>query len=108
MRLQTALAYVDTHFANQALQSDNLDDALQARSVTVIAAILKRYDTGGGIGGPIKILEDLLMKLWTNARPGVADRHPNAVALWSDPVLPSVFNHGLIGIGPALPIMRSS
>jgi carboxypeptidase family protein len=43
-----------SNFANQSLQSENLDDALKARAVTVIAAIRKRYDAGGGIGGPIQ------------------------------------------------------
>ena len=43
-----------SNFANQSLQSDNLDDGLKARAVTVIAAIRKRYDAGGGIGGPIQ------------------------------------------------------
>src|SRR5215510_11783704 len=42
------------NFANQSLQSDNLDDALTARAVTVIAAIKRRYDAGVGIGGPIR------------------------------------------------------
>ena len=42
------------NFANQSLQSDNLDDALKARAVTVIAAIKRRYDAGGGMGGPIR------------------------------------------------------
>ena len=43
-----------TNFANQALQSNNLDDALKARAVTVIADIRRRYDVGGGLGGPIQ------------------------------------------------------
>src|SRR5678816_652801 len=42
------------NFANQSLQSGNLDDELKARAVTVIAAIKKRYDAGGGMGGPIR------------------------------------------------------
>ena len=47
------------NFANQSLQSNNLDDPLRARGVTVIAAIRKRYDSGGGVGGPV--MRD---KLW--------------------------------------------
>ncbi|MBI3049343.1 MAG: TonB-dependent receptor [Acidobacteria bacterium] len=47
------------NFANNALQSSNLDDELRARGVTVIADIRKRYDAGGGVGGPI--MRD---KLW--------------------------------------------
>jgi hypothetical protein len=43
-----------SNFANQSLQSNNLDDALKARAVTVIADIRRRYDAGGGIGGPIQ------------------------------------------------------
>jgi hypothetical protein len=42
------------NFANQSLQSGNLDDSLKARGVTVIAAIRKRYDAGGGLGGPLR------------------------------------------------------
>ena len=47
------------NFANQGLQSNNLDDDLRARAVTVVAEIRKRYDVGGGVGGPM--LRD---KLW--------------------------------------------
>ena len=47
------------NFANQGLQSSNLDGSLRARGVTVIADIRKRYDVGGGVGGPI--MRD---KLW--------------------------------------------
>ena len=41
------------NFGNKGLQSNNLDDGLLARGVTVIAAIRKRYDVGGGMGGPV-------------------------------------------------------
>ena len=47
------------NFANNGLQANNLDDGLRARGVTVIADIRKRYDVGGGVGGPI--MRD---KLW--------------------------------------------
>ena len=47
------------NFGHRDLQSNNLDDSLRARGVTVIADIRKRYDVGGGVGGPI--LRD---KLW--------------------------------------------
>ncbi|HEY3161527.1 MAG TPA: carboxypeptidase regulatory-like domain-containing protein [Vicinamibacterales bacterium] len=36
------------------LQSDNLDDALRARGVVSAPFLRKRYDTGGGFGGPIQ------------------------------------------------------
>ena len=41
------------NFANQALQTNNLDDELKGRGVTVVAEIRKRYDVGGGLGGPV-------------------------------------------------------
>ena len=36
------------------LQSDNLDDTLRARGVVSAPFLRKRYDTGGGFGGPIQ------------------------------------------------------
>ena len=36
------------------LQSDNLDDALRARSVVSAPFLRKRCDAGGGFGGPIQ------------------------------------------------------
>ena len=45
--------------ADRGLQSDNLDDELRARGLTQAPFIRKRYDVGGGLGGPIK--QD---KLW--------------------------------------------
>jgi hypothetical protein len=38
----------------RGLQSDNLDAALQARGVTSAPYLRKRYDVGGGVGGPIQ------------------------------------------------------
>ena len=46
-------------FANQGLQSSNLDEALRGRGVTVVADIRKRYDVGGGVGG--RVIRD---KVW--------------------------------------------
>ena len=46
-------------FANSALQSDNLNDALRARNARTEAEIRQRYDVAGGFGGPI-----VRSKLW--------------------------------------------
>lgn len=46
-------------FSRPGLQSDNLDDQLKARFLTTAPTLRKRYDVGGGIGGPI--LQD---RLW--------------------------------------------
>jgi hypothetical protein len=41
-------------FSSRALQSSNLDDELRARGQTTAPFIKKRYDVGGGVGGPLK------------------------------------------------------
>ena len=41
-------------FSMRGMQSSNLDDALRARGQTSAPFIKKRYDLGGGIGGPLK------------------------------------------------------
>ena len=46
-------------FANSALQSDNLNDALRARNARTEAEIRQRYDVAAGVGGPI-----VRSKLW--------------------------------------------
>ena len=38
----------------KSLQSDNVDEALRARGVTSTPYLRKRYDVGGGLGGPIQ------------------------------------------------------
>jgi hypothetical protein len=38
----------------KSLQSDNVDDDLRARGVTSTPYLRKRYDVGGGVGGPIQ------------------------------------------------------
>ena len=38
----------------RGLQSDNLDDELRARNVASAPYLRKRYDVGGGVGGPIQ------------------------------------------------------
>ena len=45
--------------SDRSLQSDNVDDALRARGVLSSPYLRKRYDVGGGLGGPIQ--QD---KLW--------------------------------------------
>ena len=40
--------------STKSLQSDNLDDELRARGVTSTPYLRKRYDVGGGVGGPIQ------------------------------------------------------
>ncbi len=47
------------NFANDALQTNNVDDALRASGVTTADSILHIYDTSAALGGPIK--QD---KLW--------------------------------------------
>ena len=42
------------NFANDAMQSDNLDDNLRAQGVTTVPNVKKLYDTGIGVGGPLK------------------------------------------------------
>src|SRR3989442_32370 len=42
------------NFANKAMQSNNLDDALRARGLTNVNRALYIYDLGAAIGGPIK------------------------------------------------------
>jgi hypothetical protein len=44
---------VSGNFANDSLQSGNLDDALRARGLTTASGIRKIYDVGGGFGGPV-------------------------------------------------------
>ena len=41
------------NFSSPSLQSDNLTAELQARQITTAPSLKKRYDAGGGIGGPI-------------------------------------------------------
>ncbi len=41
-------------YANDDLQSENLDDELRARGLTVPGSLVEIYDYNGGIGGPIK------------------------------------------------------
>jgi len=45
---------VNASVTGKSLQSDNLDDNLRARGVVSAPFIRKRYDTGGGFGGPIQ------------------------------------------------------
>src|SRR5215471_6418769 len=52
-------ATVNASVSGKSLQSDNLDDNLRARGAVSAPFIRKRYDTGGGFGGPIQ--QD---KLW--------------------------------------------
>jgi len=49
----------NSDFSRPALQSNNLSDELRARGLTTAPTLRKRYDVGGGIGGPI--LQD---RLW--------------------------------------------
>lgn len=41
-------------FSDKNLEADNLDDALRARGLSKGFSIRKRYDVGGGVGGPLK------------------------------------------------------
>ena len=45
---------VNGSVSSKSLQSDNLDDNLRARGAVSAPFIRKRYDTGGGFGGPIQ------------------------------------------------------
>src|SRR5262245_2638729 len=47
-------ATVNASVTGKGLQSDNLDDNLRARGVVSAPFIRKRYDTGGGFGGPVQ------------------------------------------------------
>ena len=52
------------------LQSDNLDDKLRARGVVSSPFLRKRYDVGGGFGGPIsqdKLWFFLSLRVWTTS-----------------------------------------
>jgi hypothetical protein len=41
-------------FSTKQMQGTNLSDALRARGVTAVPELRRRYDTGGGVGGPLK------------------------------------------------------
>ena len=53
------------NFANDALQTNNVDDALRASGVTTADSILHIYDTSAALGGPIR--QDTLW-FWTAHR----------------------------------------
>ena len=56
------------------LQSDNLDDKLRARGVVSSPFLRKRYDVGGGFGGPVsqdKLWFFLSLRVW-----GTSDYYP--------------------------------
>jgi hypothetical protein len=66
-------------FANDSLQNDNLDDELRARNLKDANLILKIYDAGASVGGPIN--RDRLwffgsIRRWGNA-------HQNAGIYWN-------------------------
>jgi hypothetical protein len=44
----------NANFSDPSLQSDNLTAELRARQITAAGSLKKRYDVGGGFGGPIK------------------------------------------------------
>jgi hypothetical protein len=49
------------NYADQHLQTSNLDDALKARGLTSVSPINRLYDSGGAFGGPV--IRD---RLWFN------------------------------------------
>src|SRR5204862_398534 len=64
------------NFSSKRLQSDNLDDPLRARGVTSAPFLRKRYDVGGGVGGPIekdKVWFFLSLRSWQTSTyyPGI-------------------------------------
>ena len=62
------------NLATKSMQTDNLDAALRAKSLTTVPFIRRRYDVGGGLGGPIE--QDKLWFFTTWRRSVTSDYYP--------------------------------